>query len=233
VDIQLHSFFDLGTRWRWVVSFTTRPLYSQGKNPRYKLDRRLAGPQSRSGCGGEEKNSQPPPGIEIYLIYFPLHQLLRIGSSALFRLRIHWHQILQTYDRTSWTGDRLTPRPVLGQGADPYETSACTEEHKENVDIRQGVSISFRTESITRYTLTKINTRWEATQRIMAAKLTRLTHKIAIQLQLVAESCAISSSSAKRPVRKLLDTPSYLGTNDRLTYWNRSCKNKKSRDITP
>jgi hypothetical protein len=28
------------------------------------LDRRLGGPQSRSGCGGEEKNSQPPPGIE-------------------------------------------------------------------------------------------------------------------------------------------------------------------------
>jgi len=22
----------LGTRWRWVVSFTPRPLYSQGKN---------------------------------------------------------------------------------------------------------------------------------------------------------------------------------------------------------
>jgi hypothetical protein len=28
------------------------------------LDRRLDGPQSRSGHGGEEKNSQPPPGIE-------------------------------------------------------------------------------------------------------------------------------------------------------------------------
>jgi len=28
------------------------------------LDRRLGGPQSRSGHGGEEKNSQPPPGIE-------------------------------------------------------------------------------------------------------------------------------------------------------------------------
>jgi hypothetical protein len=25
---------------------------------------RLGGPQSRSGRGGEEKNSQPPPGIE-------------------------------------------------------------------------------------------------------------------------------------------------------------------------
>jgi hypothetical protein len=45
---------------------------------------------------------------------------------------------------------------------------------------------SFRTESIKKYTLTSINTRWEATQRFMAAKLTRLTHKIAIQLHLVA-----------------------------------------------
>jgi hypothetical protein len=31
---------------------------------RAPLDRRLGGPQSRSGCGGEEKNSDPPPGIE-------------------------------------------------------------------------------------------------------------------------------------------------------------------------
>jgi hypothetical protein len=41
----------------------------------------------------------------------------------------------------------------------------------------EGVSRSFRTESITKYTLTTINTLWEATQRVMAAKLTRLTHK--------------------------------------------------------
>jgi hypothetical protein len=61
---------------------------------------------------------------------------------------------------------------------------------------------------ITKYTFTTINTRWEATQRVMAAKLTRLTHKIAIQLHLVAESCIICSSRSRRPVRKLLDTPS-------------------------
>jgi len=42
------------------------------------------------------------------------------------------------------------------------------------------VSKSFRTESITKYTRTKINTRWEATQRIMVAKLNRLIHKMAI-----------------------------------------------------
>jgi hypothetical protein len=74
----------------------------------------------------------------------------------------------------------------------------------------EGVSKSFRTESITKYTPITINTRWEATQRVMAAKLTRLTHKIAIQLHLVAESCTIYSSRSRRSVRKLLDTPSYL-----------------------
>jgi hypothetical protein len=42
-----------------------------------------------------------------------------------------------------------------------------------------------------KYTLTTINTLWEATQRVMAAKLATLTHKIAIQLHLVAESCTI------------------------------------------
>jgi hypothetical protein len=43
----------------------------------------------------------------------------------------------------------------------------------------------------------------------MAAKLTRLIHKIAKQLHLVAESCTICSSGSRRLARKLLDTPSY------------------------
>jgi len=38
---------------------------------------------------------------------------------------------------------------------------------------------------------------------------TRLTHKIAIQLHLVADSCTICSSHSRWPVWKLLDTPSY------------------------
>jgi len=41
---------------------------------------------------------------------------------------------------------------------------------------------------------------------VMAAKFTRLTHKIAVQLHLVAESCIICSSRSRRPVRRLLDT---------------------------
>jgi len=51
---------DLGTRWIWVVSFTSRPLYPQGKSPRYPLDRRLGGPPEPFWTrGGEEKNSLP------------------------------------------------------------------------------------------------------------------------------------------------------------------------------
>jgi hypothetical protein len=37
---------------------------SQGKSPWYPLDRRLDGPQSWSGLGDEEINSQPLPGLE-------------------------------------------------------------------------------------------------------------------------------------------------------------------------
>jgi hypothetical protein len=44
----------------------------------------------------------------------------------------------------------------------------------------------------------------------MAAKLTRLTHKIAIQLYLLAETWTVCSSHSRRPVRKFLDTPSYF-----------------------
>jgi predicted short-subunit dehydrogenase-like oxidoreductase (DUF2520 family) len=77
--------------------------------------------------------------------------------------------------------------------------------------MHECVSKSFRTESLKKYTRTTINTRWEATRRVMAAKLTRMTHKIAIQLHLVAESCTICSHRSRRTVRKLLDTPSYMG----------------------
>jgi hypothetical protein len=38
-----------------VVSFTHRPLYTRRKGPRYPSDRRLGGPQRRSGPCGEEK----------------------------------------------------------------------------------------------------------------------------------------------------------------------------------
>jgi hypothetical protein len=50
-------FLDLGTRRRWVASFTPRLLY-----PQYSLDRRLGGPQSCfEHCG--DKKILDPKGI--------------------------------------------------------------------------------------------------------------------------------------------------------------------------
>jgi hypothetical protein len=67
------------------------------------------------------------------------------------------------------------------------------------------VSRSFGTDSLTTYMFTFGITRWQA--RVMAAKLTRLTHKIAIQLHLMAESSKICSSRSRRPVPKIWIQP--------------------------
>jgi len=50
---------------------------------------------------------------------------------------------------------------------------------------------NFRTESITKYTLTFGITRCSPLQRIMEAKLSSLIHKMATQLHLVAKSCKL------------------------------------------
>jgi len=57
----------------------------------------------------------------------------------------------------------------------------------------------------------------------MAAKLTRMTHKIAIQLKLLAQSCTICSSCSRRPVRRLLDTHSYTAGTKRYIDLKYSC----------
>jgi hypothetical protein len=53
------TFLDLGTIWRWVVTFTPRMLYSLGKCPWFPNYRRLSGPQSRSEQHGEVKILYP------------------------------------------------------------------------------------------------------------------------------------------------------------------------------
>jgi hypothetical protein len=56
---------DLGTSWRWVVSFMPLPIYPRGKSPWYPLDTRLGGSQIRSGQFGEEKILDLP-GLELW-----------------------------------------------------------------------------------------------------------------------------------------------------------------------
>jgi len=62
VEAWLHAF--LTSAIDGVVSFMPQPLYPQGKETLYPLDKRLDGPQNRCGRGGEEKNCQPPPELE-------------------------------------------------------------------------------------------------------------------------------------------------------------------------
>jgi hypothetical protein len=61
-------------------SYTSQQLYPRGKRPRYPLDRRLGGLQSRSGHYGEE-NILTLPGLEHRSLGRPAR------SQALYRLR--------------------------------------------------------------------------------------------------------------------------------------------------
>jgi hypothetical protein len=71
-----------------VVCFTTWQLYSQRKSPWYPLDRRLGGPQNRSGRGGEKKNFQILPRLEPAIIQ-PVSQRYTIQLSQLFNFNIY------------------------------------------------------------------------------------------------------------------------------------------------
>jgi hypothetical protein len=51
------------------------------------LDRRLGGPQSRSGRGGEEKNSRSLPGLEPWIIQ-PVAQGYTIVLSRMMMMMI-------------------------------------------------------------------------------------------------------------------------------------------------
>jgi hypothetical protein len=75
----------------------------QGKTLWYPLDRRLRENQSRSGRGGEEKNSQPLPGLERPIIQ-PVAQRYTNGLSRLLQ-SLHIFLLLS-----------LAPQPSLGLG---------------------------------------------------------------------------------------------------------------------
>jgi hypothetical protein len=89
---------DLGIRWRRMVSFTRRPRYPQEKSPWNLLDRRLGGPRSQSGHGGEEENTQHMPGLEAPIIkpvmdsfkQFWLLWETNVWNAEQHLYRIHW-----------------------------------------------------------------------------------------------------------------------------------------------
>ena len=67
-----------GVRCRWAVSFWTRPT-----QPRYPLNRRLGGPQSRSRRFEKHKNFFPLPRIEPAFLGGPACRLVAIPTTLL------------------------------------------------------------------------------------------------------------------------------------------------------
>ena len=69
---------DRGTRRRWVVSSTPRPLFTPGKT-RYALYRRLGGPQGRSGRAenlvpiGIRSRTVQTVAQSLYRLRYPVH----------------------------------------------------------------------------------------------------------------------------------------------------------------
>jgi hypothetical protein len=64
------TILNLSTRWRWVVSCMSLPLYPQGKWSWHSY-RRLGEPQSQSGLCGEEKHLLLLPEIEPQVLGHP------------------------------------------------------------------------------------------------------------------------------------------------------------------
>jgi hypothetical protein len=81
------SFLNLGVNWRWVASFTSWQRYPRWNCPRYPMDRKLGGLQSRSGRCPEDSIL----GVRRPIPWRQTARLLGLrlepegGSSAVFR----------------------------------------------------------------------------------------------------------------------------------------------------
>jgi hypothetical protein len=152
-------------------------------------------PYSKWGGGRDTPSNSFPKRADSYIVDFILFTALGPMACSSLNLTCGTLNPFRHFGRIPWTGGLAHHKACTSTGQDDTEKNA---------------NISFRTESITKYMLTTINTRWGATQRVMVTKPTRLTHKIAIQLHLLAESCTICSSHFRWPVRKRLVTLSYI-----------------------
>jgi hypothetical protein len=75
------------------------------RDPWYPLDTRLGRPQSRSGRGGEEKISQPLPGLEPPIIQ-PVAQRY---TTELLRLLALWNTERNIFATSTECGDKESP----------------------------------------------------------------------------------------------------------------------------
>jgi len=89
-------FLDHGTRWRWVVSVTPRPLFTPRGKTRYPLYRRLGGPQDRSGRVRKilptptwiRSPDRPARSQSLYRLRYPAHLKAYVDGGVTVFVRI-------------------------------------------------------------------------------------------------------------------------------------------------
>jgi hypothetical protein len=77
-------FLDLGTSWRWVVSFTPRSPYPREYSHRYPLERRLSAPHCASGRH-REVEILPPPRLEVRSLGRPARSQSLTDCTIIFK----------------------------------------------------------------------------------------------------------------------------------------------------
>jgi len=95
-------FLNHGTRRRWVVSITPRPLFTLGKT-RYPLYRRLGGPQ---GGSGQVQKISPPLGFDPRTIQPVVSRYTdwdtRPVRTYSTRVKFQWPGTLQHTSQKTW-----------------------------------------------------------------------------------------------------------------------------------
>jgi hypothetical protein len=196
----------------WVVAISLGP-----QRPDHEADHWLQSGAELKHSWGVTFTSPPPhsPRLKCVVVkqrtkLSKLESIMTVQSCE-FVLKFHTVNCTKNFYRRWCLGSTLQahrgayPNILITQFQKKFHQIRDERAHHTS-NVYEDVSKSYRTESITKQTT--INTRWEATQMVLVAKLNRLTHKIAIQLHLVADKCTIRISRSRWPVQKLLDTPS-------------------------
>jgi hypothetical protein len=92
------TIHNLGTRWRWVVSFMLLPFCNHGYGPRYLMRIRLGEPQSRTRhCAEEISPSLVSILTELFRLQLKKYDSVLINNEICkYQVKLYILQVLQT-----------------------------------------------------------------------------------------------------------------------------------------
>jgi hypothetical protein len=113
---------DLGTSWRWVVSFTYRELYPWGKSPRYTLDRMLGGRRAEEKIFGPTGTRTPTPrSSSVFIVITVVRHILYL---LIIKEQVH-HRLSQAFTEMSSQQKPSSHRYLHQQIANTNSSVGC------------------------------------------------------------------------------------------------------------